>query len=184
MLASKPYQAPLGGPSSHPSSSYHSASSHKTTTVPSSNNSSRLTSPTGSVFSDSLDELDSVRCAWHLRVLGCAWTDDGGCRSWDETKVVEWLRSVKCGQYEGLFRGTVVSVRILTARKWCLTRTQQTMSTATTFWSSTKRSSRRWGSKRSATECGCLSPSSSLGIRRCSNAKSATWFVLYTHVFF
>lgn len=70
MLASKPYQAPLGGPSSHASSSYHSASSHKTTTVPSSNNSSRLTSPTGSVFSDSLDELDSVRCAWPLARLG------------------------------------------------------------------------------------------------------------------
>lgn len=26
-------------------------------------------------------------------------------RAWDEKKVVAWLHSIKCGQYESLFRG-------------------------------------------------------------------------------
>jgi hypothetical protein len=26
-------------------------------------------------------------------------------RAWDEKKVVTWLHSIKCGQYESLFRG-------------------------------------------------------------------------------
>lgn len=42
-------------------------------------------SPTGSEFSDVSDGLDSVR-------------------SWDEKTVGEWLHSIKCGQYESMFK--------------------------------------------------------------------------------
>lgn len=28
-----------------------------------------------------------------------------GDRSWDENKVAEWLTSIKCGQYEAIFKG-------------------------------------------------------------------------------
>ncbi|KAJ9502169.1 ATP binding [Exophiala xenobiotica] len=44
-----------------------------------------FTSPTNSEFSDVYDGLDSVR-------------------AWDEKKVGEWLQSIRCGQYESLFK--------------------------------------------------------------------------------
>lgn len=43
-----------------------------------------FTSPTNSEFSDASDGLDSIR-------------------NWDEKKVVDWLHSIRCGQYEQLF---------------------------------------------------------------------------------
>jgi mitogen-activated protein kinase kinase kinase len=43
-----------------------------------------FTSPTNSEFSDVSDGLDSIR-------------------NWDEKKVVDWLHSIRCGQYEHLF---------------------------------------------------------------------------------
>lgn len=42
-------------------------------------------SPTGSEFSDSYDGLELIK-------------------AWDEKKVGEWLQSIKCGQYEAIFR--------------------------------------------------------------------------------
>ena len=44
-----------------------------------------FTSPTESEFSDVYDGLEAIR-------------------AWDEKKVVEWLHSIRCGQYEQLFR--------------------------------------------------------------------------------
>lgn len=44
-----------------------------------------FTSPTNSEFSDVYDGLDSIR-------------------AWDEKKVGEWLHSIRCGQYEALFK--------------------------------------------------------------------------------
>src|SRR5271170_3744131 len=44
-----------------------------------------FSSPTESEFSEISDELESVR-------------------AWDENKVVDWLHSIRCGQYEPLFR--------------------------------------------------------------------------------
>jgi mitogen-activated protein kinase kinase kinase len=44
-----------------------------------------FSSPTDSEFSEIYDELESVR-------------------AWDENKVVDWLHSIRCGQYEPLFR--------------------------------------------------------------------------------
>ncbi|EFR00706.1 ste/ste11/ste11-unclassified protein kinase [Nannizzia gypsea CBS 118893] len=44
-----------------------------------------FTSPTESEFSEGADQLDPVR-------------------SWDEKKVGEWLHSIRCGQYEPLFK--------------------------------------------------------------------------------
>jgi len=29
-------------------------------------------------------------------------------RAWDEKKVVAWLHSIKCGEYESLFRGELI----------------------------------------------------------------------------
>lgn len=31
-----------------------------------------------------------------------------GTRSWDEKKVVEWLHSINCGQYESIFKGILL----------------------------------------------------------------------------
>ncbi|KAL1968989.1 hypothetical protein VTN77DRAFT_823 [Rasamsonia byssochlamydoides] len=87
ILAAKTYSNPsLGVPTTQtPSSSYHSGSSHKATTAASSSDGRAFTSPTQSEFSDGNDGLESVR-------------------SWDEKKVIEWLHSIRCGQYEALFR--------------------------------------------------------------------------------
>ncbi|RMZ86241.1 hypothetical protein DV737_g49, partial [Chaetothyriales sp. CBS 132003] len=49
-----------------------------------------FSSPTESEFSELSDGLDSIRC-------------------WDETKVVEWLHSIRCGQYEALFKSNNVT---------------------------------------------------------------------------
>ncbi|KAI9826775.1 MAG: ATP binding [Phylliscum demangeonii] len=49
-----------------------------------------FTSPTDSEFSDGCDEDELIR-------------------SWDEKRVGEWLRSIKCGQYEQLFRANHVN---------------------------------------------------------------------------
>jgi mitogen-activated protein kinase kinase kinase len=53
--------------------------------VPSAAYEELFTSPTESEFSDIYDGLDSIR-------------------SWDEKKVGDWLHSIRCGQYEQLFR--------------------------------------------------------------------------------
>ncbi|RMD42901.1 hypothetical protein DV735_g2205, partial [Chaetothyriales sp. CBS 134920] len=49
-----------------------------------------FSSPTESEFSELSDGLDSVRC-------------------WDEKKVVDWLHSIRCGQYEALFKSNNVT---------------------------------------------------------------------------
>ncbi|RMZ92566.1 hypothetical protein DV736_g138, partial [Chaetothyriales sp. CBS 134916] len=49
-----------------------------------------FSSPTESEFSEASDGLDSIRC-------------------WDEKKVVEWLHSIRCGQYEALFKSNNVT---------------------------------------------------------------------------
>ncbi|KAL2001054.1 hypothetical protein VTN02DRAFT_2291 [Thermoascus thermophilus] len=86
MLASKAYSSSLGVPAPQSSaSSYHSGSSHKSTAASNSRDGPSVTSPTDGEFSDMHDGLDAVR-------------------KWDENKVVEWLHSIRCGQYESLFR--------------------------------------------------------------------------------
>lgn len=87
MLASKAYPAQLGSSSSStmaPSNSSQASypSSRRTPALPTSNQS--FASPTESEFSDA-DGPDSVK-------------------NWDEDRVCEYLRSVKCGEYEKLFR--------------------------------------------------------------------------------
>ncbi|ETN40681.1 uncharacterized protein HMPREF1541_04960 [Cyphellophora europaea CBS 101466] len=49
-----------------------------------------FTSPTDSEFSDASDGLDSIR-------------------NWDEKTVVDWLHSIRCGQYEQLFESNNVT---------------------------------------------------------------------------
>ena len=87
MLASKAYPAQLGSSSSSTMVSSNSSqasypSSRRTPALPTSNQS--FASPTESEFSDA-DGPDSVK-------------------NWDEDRVCEYLRSVKCGEYEKLFR--------------------------------------------------------------------------------
>lgn len=88
MLASKsPYQASLSSnqstlvPSSATQSSYPQL--RRAATIPTTNQS--FASPTESEFSEGGDGPDSVKY-------------------WDEDRVCEYLRSVKCGDYEKLFR--------------------------------------------------------------------------------
>ncbi|KAL2370618.1 hypothetical protein RJ035_002524 [Blastomyces gilchristii] len=90
MLSSQPqYSAglPLHTPSQLPSSlstSYMSLPSHKSG-LPTATRDGPFSSPTESEFSDGYDGMDSVR-------------------SWDEKKVIDWLHSIRCGQYEALFK--------------------------------------------------------------------------------
>ncbi|CRG87108.1 mitogen-activated protein kinase kinase kinase [Talaromyces islandicus] len=88
MLApSKPTYQPSLGLGSSAGTSYTSSTSHKTgtTTTMMTNDGGLYMSPTESDFSDGHDGLDSVR-------------------SWDENKVSEWLHSIRCGQYDSLFK--------------------------------------------------------------------------------
>lgn len=108
MLASKaPYSAPLGAPTSQtPTASYHPNASQKLATTPRNHDMIGFTSPTKSEFSDGQDELASVR--WELpeisEKLARRLTPSG--RAWDEKRVIEWLHSIKCGQYESVFKGS------------------------------------------------------------------------------
>ncbi|KAF3396148.1 Protein kinase byr2 [Penicillium rolfsii] len=84
MLASKPqYAAPLGVSNSQNSATaYHIQRPMTATKV---SEGMGFSSPTKSEFSEGQDELSAVR-------------------AWDEKKVVAWLHSIKCGQYESIFR--------------------------------------------------------------------------------
>ena len=86
MLASKsPFAPPLGAQASSMVSSAPPAAyppTRRAPAIPASNQS--FASPTESEFSDA-DGPDSVK-------------------NWDEDKVCEYLRSVKCGEYEKIFR--------------------------------------------------------------------------------
>ncbi|OAX78599.1 STE/STE11 protein kinase [Emergomyces africanus] len=90
MLSSQPqYSAglPLRTPSQLSSSiptPYMPLPSH-TPGIPTATRDGPFHSPTDSEFSDGSDGLDSVR-------------------SWDEAKVIDWLHSIRCGQYEALFK--------------------------------------------------------------------------------
>ncbi|KAK5945457.1 ATP binding [Knufia obscura] len=85
MLASKsPYGAPLSGGHKFPPRTFSETSlraQHSATAL----QDNHFMSPTTSEFSDASDGLDSVR-------------------RWDEKKVGEWLRSIRCGQHEAIFQ--------------------------------------------------------------------------------
>jgi mitogen-activated protein kinase kinase kinase len=67
-----------------------------------------FSSPTASEFSEACDGHESIRYALPSTInlyptshLTCHRRD----RSWDEKHVVDWLHSIRCGQYEGIFKG-------------------------------------------------------------------------------
>ncbi|OQD74360.1 hypothetical protein PENDEC_c011G02066 [Penicillium decumbens] len=85
MLAAKQYSAPLGiSGSQTPATAYHTGS-QRPATATKAQDGVGFSSPTKSEFSEGQDELAAVR-------------------SWDEKRVVQWLQSIKCGQYESIFR--------------------------------------------------------------------------------
>ncbi|KAB8275030.1 kinase-like domain-containing protein [Aspergillus minisclerotigenes] len=85
MLAKATYSSPLGMSTSQtPTTSYHSGPSQKAIFTTHQDGMS-FTSPTESEFSEAQDGLEAVR-------------------SWDEKQVITWLHSIKCGQYESLFK--------------------------------------------------------------------------------
>ncbi|OKO99889.1 hypothetical protein PENSUB_8106 [Penicillium subrubescens] len=89
MLASKPqYAAPLGAINSQTATAYH-VNSQRPMTATKVPEGMGYSSPTKSEFSEGQDELSAVR-------------------AWDEKKVVAWLHSIKCGQYESIFRGDFI----------------------------------------------------------------------------
>lgn len=90
MLASKQYPAPLSSTSTtstliQPTSAPSSAGVHRKPVGNMPSNSHSFASPTESQFSDGVHEPDSAR-------------------NWDEERVVDWLHTVNCGNYEKLFR--------------------------------------------------------------------------------
>ncbi|KAJ5689152.1 Protein kinase byr2 [Penicillium macrosclerotiorum] len=85
MLASKPqYTTPLGVSTSQPSSTYSSQRPSTANKVP---EGIGYSSPTKSEFSDGQEDVSPL-----------------SVRAWDEKRVVAWLHSIKCGQYESIFR--------------------------------------------------------------------------------
>lgn len=85
MLASKsPYGAPLSAGHRMPSRNF-SETSLRAKQSATQLGDNLFMSPTGSEFSESYDALEAVK-------------------AWDEKKVGEWLQSIKCGQYEAIFR--------------------------------------------------------------------------------
>ncbi|KAH0846985.1 putative MAPKK kinase [Fonsecaea pedrosoi] len=85
MLASKPpFTANTGNPQQMLVRNF-SESSTRTQMTSMALQDGLFTSPTDSEFSDVYDGLDSIR-------------------AWDEKKVGEWLHSIRCGQYEPLFK--------------------------------------------------------------------------------
>ncbi|KAJ5586327.1 Protein kinase byr2 [Penicillium hetheringtonii] len=86
MLASKPqYATSMGVPAAQASSTNLHSNTSRPATARKVTEGFGFASPTKSEFSDGQDE--------HL-----------GVRAWDEKKVVAWLHSIKCGEYESLFR--------------------------------------------------------------------------------
>ncbi|KAJ5181065.1 Sterile alpha motif type 1 [Penicillium cf. griseofulvum] len=85
MLAPKQYSAPTSVSTSQPSTAYHTNSSQRPATATRAHDGMGFISPTKSDLSEGHDELGSVR-------------------AWDERRVVAWLHSIKCGQYESIFR--------------------------------------------------------------------------------
>lgn len=85
MLASKsPYAANIGTTQQVPIRNF-SESSIRSQMTSMALQDGLFTSPTDSEFSDVYDGLDSIR-------------------AWDEKKVGDWLHSIRCGQYESLFK--------------------------------------------------------------------------------
>ncbi|KAJ5345325.1 Sterile alpha motif type 1 [Penicillium brevicompactum] len=82
MLAPKQYSAP-GAPSQTPTAYHNTAQRPATATR--AQEGMAFASPTKSDLSEGQDDLASIR-------------------AWDEKKVAAWLHSIKCGQYESLFR--------------------------------------------------------------------------------
>ena len=112
VLASKaPYGPSMGMGPTQPSvvSQYAvNFSNHKASTAQNSQNAAFL-SPTESEFSEPGDGQDPIRYAISLEET---WRGSEEpvlivtpCRSWDEKRVGEWLRTINCAQYEQLFKG-------------------------------------------------------------------------------
>lgn len=85
MLASKTPYASNFGSSQHAPVRNVSEESQRTQVSAMPAQDGMFTSPTNSEFSDVYDGLDSIR-------------------AWDEKKVGEWLHTIRCGQYESLFK--------------------------------------------------------------------------------
>ncbi|KAJ6034518.1 hypothetical protein N7499_001724 [Penicillium canescens] len=85
MLAPKQYSAPLSVPSSQTPTAYHANPLQRPATATRAQDGMGFASPTKSELSEGQDDLASVR-------------------TWDEKRVVAWLHSIKCGQYESLFK--------------------------------------------------------------------------------
>lgn len=118
-----------------------------------------FSSPTESEFSDGCDGFDSIRYG-NLSSKHATWdapTDMFPYRSWDEKKVAEWLHTIRCGQYESIFKGKVLhllvalsSIRRPPADHRCLK--QQTTLTVITSSIATRKYCRKWGSRKLAIE--------------------------------
>ena len=92
LLASKPSFSTTSpsGTTKMPANRNFSESSQQTQTPSTTMQDGLFTSPTDSEFSEVADGLDSIR-------------------AWDEKKVVDWLHSIRCGQYEQIFKSNNVS---------------------------------------------------------------------------
>ena len=91
LLASKPsFPTAAASSSSQMPGRNFSDASHRTQVSSAALQDGIFTSPTNSEFSDASDGLGSIR-------------------AWDEKRVVDWLHSIRCGQYEQLFKANNVT---------------------------------------------------------------------------
>ncbi|KAJ5562868.1 Sterile alpha motif type 1 [Penicillium sp. DV-2018c] len=85
MLAPKQYSAPTSAAASQTPAAYYPNSSQRPATATRAQDGMGFGSPTKSEISEGQEDLASIR-------------------TWDEKRVVAWLQSIKCGQYESIFR--------------------------------------------------------------------------------
>ena len=90
LLASKPSFTTNAASSSQMPTRNFSDASHRTQVSSSALQDGLFSSPTNSDFSELSDGLDSIR-------------------AWDEKRVADWLHSIRCGQYEQVFRSNNVT---------------------------------------------------------------------------
>lgn len=172
MLASKPaYSAPLGMPTPQATMPSYHVPPQRSATAGNSQDNVSFTSPRNSEFADGKDGMDSVRYVQSR----CA-RDAAGMltlsRNWDEKKVISWLHTINCGQYEALFKGTYTLRPSVVLVKLTI---QRITSTAIISLNAIKRSFRRWESRKLVIESAFLSPSSSSGTNLRTIANSIIW---------
>lgn len=108
------HKSPLPGSGGMSSSSnggfdYPSTISSGRALISSTAHNNSFASPTESEFSEVFEGPDSVKYVLRQASTLSHMHTDNRFRSWDEKRVVDWLKSINCGQYSDTFKGMLAS---------------------------------------------------------------------------